>query len=337
MLLWCLQVEQLKQSNAEGKAAKKAEKKASKEAKKEKKRAATQMEAALAAKGVGPAIIDPQAPVRRHADSDYPYRHREPGTQHIRRHDSGPGWSYPADKRDQPGGRRDDSSQGYREDSSHVHKQRRLHSPERAEERDRHRHRDGDGQQAHAERGRDRDDRHRDGHADTKERHRDSVRDAANGRERRDTAQTDSRNGTKYGLSWGETAPSELQARDRYIAAVQNGHCSILYIRTSFSDSGSLCMLSCSGCISTHLGTAITPLRSTNNDKDAITARKLLQLSCMPWLTLCHSKTADRRIEPMHRQDAAAATRKRLDEAAKLKAEEERDKAAQRHQRQEYK
>lgn len=37
------------------------------------------------------------------------------------------------------------------------------------------------------------------------------------------------------------------------------------------------------------------------------------------------------------RQDAAAATRKRLDDAAQLKAQEEQDKAAQRHQRQEYK
>ena len=37
------------------------------------------------------------------------------------------------------------------------------------------------------------------------------------------------------------------------------------------------------------------------------------------------------------RQDAAAATRKRLDDAAQLKAREEQEKAAQRHQRQEYK
>lgn len=37
------------------------------------------------------------------------------------------------------------------------------------------------------------------------------------------------------------------------------------------------------------------------------------------------------------RRDAAEATRKRLDEAAKLKAQEEREKAAQKHQRQEYK
>ena len=37
------------------------------------------------------------------------------------------------------------------------------------------------------------------------------------------------------------------------------------------------------------------------------------------------------------RRDAAEATRKRLDDAAKLKAQEEREKAAQKHQRQEYK
>ena len=37
------------------------------------------------------------------------------------------------------------------------------------------------------------------------------------------------------------------------------------------------------------------------------------------------------------RQEAAAATRKRLDDAAELKVQEEREKAAQRHQRQEYK
>jgi len=37
------------------------------------------------------------------------------------------------------------------------------------------------------------------------------------------------------------------------------------------------------------------------------------------------------------RRDAAEATRKRLDDAAKLKAREEREKAAQKYQRQEYK
>jgi len=38
-----------------------------------------------------------------------------------------------------------------------------------------------------------------------------------------------------------------------------------------------------------------------------------------------------------YRRDAAEATRRRLDDAAKLKAQEEREKAAQKHQRQEYK
>ena len=37
------------------------------------------------------------------------------------------------------------------------------------------------------------------------------------------------------------------------------------------------------------------------------------------------------------RRDAAEATHKRLEDAAKLKAQEERDKAAQKHQRQDYK
>lgn len=37
------------------------------------------------------------------------------------------------------------------------------------------------------------------------------------------------------------------------------------------------------------------------------------------------------------RQDAAVLTRKRLEEAAERRAQEDRDKAAHRHQRQEYK
>ncbi|KAL3154798.1 hypothetical protein ABBQ38_011342 [Trebouxia sp. C0009 RCD-2024] len=234
------EVEKLKQNSALNKAAKKAEKKANKEAKKDKKRAAHQMGAALAAKGVGSIT---QAPSRSQPAPDHPSRRND---------------SEPPSRHDQPylcnsRAREDDSHQGHREDSNRAHKQRRLHSPERAKRTDHDRHRSSDDRHEGADRGhirayaRDHDSRQHNGHTTAQE----PRRHAANGHKKRDSAQTDSRNGHKYGLSWGETAPEELQARDR--------------------------------------------------------------------------------------QDAAAATRKRLDDAAQLKAQEEQDKAAQRHQRQEYK
>lgn len=209
-------MEKLKQNSALSKAAKKAEKKASKEAKKEKKRAASQMEAALAADGVGPPVIDPHASARRHADSDLPYRRHDPDYPHrhasAARHDQ----PYPRGRRDEPGDRRDqyrdnrdDARHRYREDSSHVHKQRRLHSPERLQETDRH----GD---RHARSDRDQHSKHHNGHAAGRDSHKDSARAFVEGGGRLDGTGPDSRTGTKYGLFWGETAPEGLHARDRY-------------------------------------------------------------------------------------------------------------------------
>ena len=217
-----LQVEKLKQSSALNKAAKKAEKKASKEAKKEKKRAADQMEAALAAKGVGPPASSAQPPHKPQIDSDHPSRRSDPDPRHMREPSSRQEQSYLRNSR----ARGDDSRQDYKEDSSRTHKQRRVHSPERAEEADHHRHKSSDRQHDRSDRGRgrDQDSKHHNGHAAAREtRRHDSKditnghdsRDAADGHGKRESAQTDSRTGKKYGLSWGETAPEELQARDR--------------------------------------------------------------------------------------------------------------------------
>lgn len=217
------QVEKLKQSSALNKAAKKAEKKASKEAKKEKKRAADQMEAALAANGVGPPDGSTQTLYRTQADAGRPSRRSDPDLRHMRepasRHQD---QSYLRNSR----ARGDDSHTDYREDTGRVHKQRRLHSPERAAEADRYRHRNSDRQHDRSDRAHSRDlgSRHHNGHAAARESRRHDSRDvvnehdsmhAANGHDKRDSAQTDSRTGNKYGLSWGETAPEELQARNR--------------------------------------------------------------------------------------------------------------------------
>lgn len=217
-----LQVEKLKQSSALNKAAKKAEKKASKEAKKEKKRAADQMEAALAAKGVGPPTNGTQAPYRTHADSDHRTRPSDPDPRHMRESSLQHDQSYLRNSR----ARGDDSLPDHREDSSRAHKHRRLHSPEHAREADHHRHRASDRQRDQSHRGysRDQDSRHHKGSAAADDSHRHHDRDAvnghdsrhaANGHDKRNTTQADSRGGNKYGLSWGETAPEELQARDR--------------------------------------------------------------------------------------------------------------------------
>lgn len=205
-----LQVEKLKQNSALNKAAKKAEKKANKEAKKDKKRAAHQMEAALAAKGVGPVT---QAPSRPQAAPGHPSRRGVPEPS------SRPGQLYLRHSR----AREDDSHGGHREDSNRAHKLRRLHSPERAKETDHHRRRSSDDRHEGADRGHaaahaiDHDSRQQNGHATAQESRRHDSRHVANGHEKRDSAQTDSRNGHKYGLSWGETAPEELQVRDRCV------------------------------------------------------------------------------------------------------------------------
>lgn len=201
-----LQVEKLKQSNALSKAAKKAEKKANKEAKKGKKRAAHQMEAALAAKGVGAPASSTQVLSRPQTAPDHPSRHGDP--QPSSRHEP----SYLRNSRS----RVDDSPQGHGEDSSRAHKQRRLNSPERAKKTDRHRSSDRHQHEgADLRHNRDRDSRQHNGHAAAQEPHRQDSRHAASGHDKHNGAQTDSRNGHKYGLSWGETAPEELQARDR--------------------------------------------------------------------------------------------------------------------------
>ena len=181
------------------------------------------MEAALAAKGVGPPASSTQAAYRTQADSDPPSRRSKPDPRHVRdlapRHQD---QSYLRNSR----ARGDDSHSDYREDSRRSHKQRRLHSPERTAEADHHRPRSSVRQHDRPDRGHGRhlDSKHHNGHAAARESRRHDSRDivsghnsrhAANGHDKVDSAQTDSRSGNKYGLSWGETAPEELQARDR--------------------------------------------------------------------------------------------------------------------------
>lgn len=204
------QVAKLKQSSAQEKAAKKAEKKASKEAKKEKKRAASQMEAALAAKGVGPHSVAIAASARHHlfpgySDSDH---------RHARDRDVGHGSDRHA---------RDSTHNGDVHDSSHVHKQRRLHSPERLSQPDHDRHRSNG--RAHRDSYSDRHhssqhDRRQNGDggmltesARVSSRHH--IDGEANGHQPSNGKVHDRQGGTQYGLSWGETAPNEVQACDR--------------------------------------------------------------------------------------------------------------------------
>lgn len=179
------------------------------------------MEAALAAKGVGPPASSTQAPYRTQADSNHLSRRSNPDHRHMHepasRHQD---QSYLRNSR----ARGDDSRSDYREDSSRVHKQRRLHSLERAAAADHHRSSDRQHEQSDRAHSRDLGSRHHPGHAAAEESRRHDNRDvvnepdsrhAANGHDKRDSAQTDSRTGKKYGLSWGETAPEELQARNR--------------------------------------------------------------------------------------------------------------------------
>ena len=205
-----LQVAKLKQSSAQEKVAKKAEKKASKEAKKEKKRAASQMEAALAAQGVGPHSLAIAASARHHHAPGY----SDSAHRHTRDRDVGHGSDRPA---------RDSTHNGHMHDSSHVEKQRRLHSPERPSQPDHDRHR-GNGR-AHRDSYSDRhhprehDRRQHDGtlteSARVSSRHH--IDGEANGHQLSNGNGHDRQGGTQYGLSWGETAPEELQARDRCI------------------------------------------------------------------------------------------------------------------------
>ncbi len=203
-----LQVAKLKQSSAQEKAAKKAEKKASKEAKKEKKRAASQMEAALAAKGVGPHSVAIAASARHHPAPGY----RDSDPRHTRDRDVGHGSDRHA---------RDSTHNGHMHDSSHVHKQRRLHSPERPSQPDHDRHRSNG--RAHRDSYSDRhhsSEHDRRQHGDTltesaRESSRHHIDGEANGHQPSNGKGRNRQGGTQYGLSWGETAPEELQARDR--------------------------------------------------------------------------------------------------------------------------
>ena len=205
-----LQVAKLKQSSAQEKAAKKAEKKASKEAKKDKKRAASQLEAALAAKGVGPHSVAIAASARHHPAPGY----RDSDHRHTRDRDARHGSDRHA---------RGSTHNGHMHDSSHVHKQRRLHSPERLAKPDHDRH--GDDGRAHRDSYSDRhhtsehDRQQHDGtlteSARVSSRHRNDGE--ANGHQPINGKDHDRQGGTQYGLSWGETAPEELQARDRCI------------------------------------------------------------------------------------------------------------------------
>ena len=207
-----LQVAKLKQSSAQEKAAKKAEKKASKEAKKEKKRAASQMEAALSAKGVGPQSVAIAASARHHPPPGY----NDLVHMHTRDRDVRHGSDRHA---------RDSTHNGHKHDSSHVHKQRRLHSPERRSEPDHDRHRRNG--RAHRD---SYSDRHHSGEHDrrqlgdggtltesARESSRRYIDGDANGHQPSNGKGHDRQGGIHYGLSWGETAPEELQACDRCI------------------------------------------------------------------------------------------------------------------------
>ena len=203
-----LQVAKLKQSSAQEKAAKKAEKKASKEAKKDKKRAASHMEAALAAKGGGHHSVAIAASARHHPVLGY----RDSDHRHTKDRDVGHGSDRHA---------RDSTHNGHVHDSSHVHKQRRLHSPERPSQPEHDRHRSSG--RAHRDSYSDRhqssehDRRQHDGtlteSARVSSRHH--IDGETNGHQPSNGKGHVTQGGTQYGLSWGETAPNEVQARDR--------------------------------------------------------------------------------------------------------------------------
>lgn len=207
-----LQVAKLKQSSAQEKAAKKAEKKASKEAKKDKKRAASQMEVALAAKGVGPHSVAIAASARHHPAPGY----SDLDPRHTRDRDVGHGSDRHA---------RVSTHNGHMHDSSHVRKQRRLHSPEQRSEPDHDRHRSNG--RAHRDSYSDRHPssehvrwQHGDGSTlpdSPRVSSRHHIDGEANGHQLINGTGRDRQGGAQYGLSWEETAPKELQARDRCI------------------------------------------------------------------------------------------------------------------------
>lgn len=220
-----IQVARLQQSKSLDKAAKKAEKKASKEAKKEKKRAAADMQAALhfpgqASNGTGRQPIDSTGHQDRKDDSRRSQQQHNASTSAPRDTDHR---SRQSDQRHEPSRRDHDS---YADDSGRASKSRRVHSPQRLSASAHHRsngqtngadrhHRDTEGNEADYRQHRH--DRHRDEtHAHNSE---DAHRKAADGAHRGSRAEGDARHsnrdGTQYGLSWGESAPEHMQAQDR--------------------------------------------------------------------------------------------------------------------------
>ncbi|KAL0040595.1 hypothetical protein WJX77_011876 [Trebouxia sp. C0004] len=122
---------------------------------------------------------------------------------------------------------RDSTNKGHMHERSHAHKQRRLYSPERRSKPDHDRHR-GNGT-AHMD---SYSDRHNSSEHDrrqhggdgtltdsTRVSSRHHIDGEANGHQPCNGKGRDRQGGTQYGLSWGETAPEELQACDRRDAA----------------------------------------------------------------------------------------------------------------------
>lgn len=251
------EVAKLKQSSAQSKADKKAEKKANKEAKKAKKRAADQMETALAAPRVGSDAFTNGTSARqqletasapRHNDRSHSHSHRDhdhaqpssrqhdrdrsyhgdglddahthkhrrlhsPERQHDRRRSSHA-------HRDDYSDRRHASESERRQHSSHDHRDERS-DRRHAGEADRHQHsshldRIAPSDRRHVTES----DRHQHSNHARSESAAEPARQHANGHANGHASEIGSRlDGTKYGLSWGDTAPEELQGRDRRDAA----------------------------------------------------------------------------------------------------------------------
>ena len=247
------QVAKLKQSSAQSKADKKAEKKANKEAKKANKRAADQMETALAAPGVGSDPFTNGTSSRQQLETASAPRHNYRSHSHSHRdHDHAQPSSRQHDRdRSYHGDGLDDAHthkhrrlhsperQHDRHRSSHAHRDeysdRRHASESERRQHSSHDHRDERSDRPHAgEAGRHQHSSHVDRIAPSDRRHvRESDRHQHSNHARSGSAAEPARphaighanghasenglrlDGTKYGLSWGDTAPEELQGRDR--------------------------------------------------------------------------------------------------------------------------
>ena len=159
------------------------------------------MEVAIAAKGVSPQSNGASARPRTEPDNP-PTRRDDSNHRRARENSSWHGSERHA---------RDTSHNGYRDDTSHANKLRRLHSPGR--DQDRHRS-NGHSDDARRHSNNDHDRRQHDTHANL-DSSRPHANGEANGHERDDNGKG-RKGGTQYGLSWGETAPQELQAHDRW-------------------------------------------------------------------------------------------------------------------------